>query len=336
MVSNVSGKLASLNRQLFKSRHGNTSPFVADLLAHEVNFAEIYSSFAIWDENFERSEKDDQFLVEKHLEQDSKIHIQSNFSSPVALQLFSSVPIRDRKLFSFDDKTVKEGAFVYLVIHRNSDNFSPNQSVKHFEPNDSYSACIYHRYFKYVNVRAEVNFSLDYDRESQIKKLCTAPLHQHLMITLILGRTNISNSRHIIDVYFNPKVRKFFTLGMLLQDVKSADAMNRFVQVELNNPTAIPNGHRYFPGYFLPLLVEFCNDRAFSNETLQLIEDACQPHYRNDGLFVVSPKEIVKKLAVFIEDSYPSIRSSSCPMNIQVEVKTEYPKYPSEVTLYNY
>lgn len=333
VISNVSGKLAYLNRQLFKSHYGNTT-FVADLLAHEVNFAERGSVFAILDENFERNQK----ISPEHLERDSRIYIQSNFSSPVVLQLFSS--IRDRKIFSFDDPTVNEEAFVYLVINRtsvgklNSDNFPLNGTLTPSNP--KYSACIYYRHFEFVNVRAKLNLHLDYDRESQIKKLCVTSLHQdrHLAMPLVLGSTKISkilNSKHTINVFFNPKIRVTFRLMMLLQSVKSVEALTRFVQVELNNPTAtLTNQHHMLP------MLEFRNDRVFSNETLQLIEDSCQPHYRNDGLFVVSPKEVVKEMASFLEGSYPSIRASSCPMHIAVHMKHEYPWYTSEVTLYNY
>lgn len=163
-----------------------------------------------------------------------------------------------------------------------------------------------------------------------------------------------TKSIHIVLSSNFPVPRPSYRLVMVLDTVESIDSLTRFVQLDLNNPTA-----RFVEEHVLRSVswkkhietithlkvVKFESESPFSNKTLQFIQDSCRSSYSWTGLFDVTDRKVANEIlgkdtlilgkGEISKNSFSSFWSNSgCPVQTGIqEMKLDWQISPNSTKI---
>lgn len=226
-------------------------------------------------EDLQSKPKVDLNLIEK----DYKTYVATNFSRPLAIEIKLNCPGRE------------PNEIISLLLHRS---------------HGTYSALVHFNGLNFIEAQTSSDSEHLLERHGETLRIDPLPSGASLEFELpgiACSYTYAPNRIRIISIPEFPAPH--YQLVMLLDTVESLDSLTRFVQLELNNPTA-----KFVEDHLLTSVsrrenleettswhaVEFESETPFSNETLQFIEDSCRSPYRWDGLFDVTDRETLNKM----------------------------------------
>ena len=325
------------------TRPANSTNFagLVDLVEYELD---SFLSIAIFNTN--KSLHFDRSRWLESIERMNVAFVETTFSRPLEISFklskkADSWPIKDLKLTIVPDQIG--------LAHRNA-------SIEG-ERTNGYRACAT---FKVLPPTQAANLLLssiktnqtvpsDYNNSSlpspTLKKFCSGPLNYKSSIYIRF----YEESRKIVydgyeppnvRIYLNPRIRTDLRLYMHVVNSKADDPrLLKFVQVEMNNPTAslreyglgpgFPFSERIFVGdpnvklHLSVCRVTFENELEFSNSTLQWVKDMCSPLHQNEGLFMVVNNRSLERIITEFPGKIKIFQNEKCPVTIYDSSKFE-------------
>ena len=233
----------------------------------------------------------------------------ANFSRTVSIDLF--FPVGYTSIYNLNP--VDRLARVLVVpgsIRQLEEDKEDRKLESSKDPRSTHTLCFWFHQFK-VKER-KTNSILDYARASSENLHCFSLVDDTGLMLNFDYKGALGEFQKSIQLVWNPKMIGTYQLSMTLKNLRSLEELTRFVQVELQNPTAKlvkhhqevlnpcePSGAWYYFQKIFPRSFKTCDQRdeivvfqseiPFSNETMNFRLEACKSHgwKEKNGLFSV-------------------------------------------------